>query len=372
MAITVEEIIAALEDWAPKKLAEDWDNVGLQLGSIKKQVKHLGLCLDLTPDTLSQALTQKVDCLVTHHPFFFKPFKQICWDSWPGIAVKKLAENDISLIACHTNLDSAKDGVSDVLARALHLKAEKALLPAKGARLFRLNLYVPKGYEEKIREILLKEGAGRRGKYLACSFAVEGTGSFYPEEGASPYEGTIGKLNLLPETRVEFLVPEFRLARVISRIREIHPYEEVPIDVWPTEAYDHNYGLGRIGELPLECTLYELAQKLSRLLNSPAVFMVGDPKKLVKKVALCGGAGGDLFEKALSLGADVYITAEVKYHQAREAEARGLSLISVGHFESEILIVPQMADFFQKLAKDKHEDLKISVLKEKSPFTPLF
>ncbi|AEH43918.1 protein of unknown function DUF34 [Thermodesulfatator indicus DSM 15286] len=372
MAITVEEIIAALESWAPKKLAEDWDNVGLQLGSLKKQVKHLGVCLDLTPETLAQALTQKIDCLVTHHPFFFKSTKQICWDTWPGKAVKTLAEKDISLIACHTNLDSAKEGVSDVLGEALHLKVERALLPAKATKLFLITTYVPKGYEEKVREILLKEGAGQRGKYSGCSFATEGIGSFYPKEEAKPYRGKVGKLNLVSGTKMEFLVPEFLLARVIAKIKEVHPYEEVPIDVWPTEAYDYRYGLGRIGELPLEYTLYELAQKLSQLLNSQAIFMVGDPKQLVKRVALCGGAGGDFFENALSLGAEVYITAEVKYHQAREAEARGLSLISVGHFESESLIVPKMAEFFQKMANSKGEELQITMLKEKNPFIPLF
>ncbi|WP_022853889.1 Nif3-like dinuclear metal center hexameric protein [Thermodesulfatator atlanticus] len=372
MATTVEEITRAFEEWTPNTLAEDWDNVGLQLGSLKAKVKKLGFALDLTPQTLSQAISYGLDCLVTHHPFLFKSIKNICWDSWPGSAIKTLCEKNISLISLHTNLDAAQEGVSDILAKLLHLKVERAILPSKGAAKYLVSLYVPKGYEEKIRQILLEEKTSFRGKYYACSFAVEGKGSFFPEEDAKPFVGESGKLNVVPETKLEFLVPGYQLPKIISKIKEIHPYEEVPFDVLPLETRDAKVGLGRVGLLPLEITLRELALKVSEVLQSKAVFMVGDPQKLVRKVALCAGAGGELFKRAYDRGAEVYITAEVKYHQAREAETLGLSLISCGHFESEIFIVPQMAEFIKSWAAARDLDLEVFVLKEKSPFLPVF
>ncbi len=372
MTATVADIIDALENWAPSSLAEDWDNVGLQVGSPKKEVKRLGLCLDLTPQTLKQAVTQKVDCLVTHHPLIFKPLKNLSFDSWQAALIRDLIKHDIAFVAAHTNLDSARNGVSEILASLLHLKIERALLPSPGASLFRVSVYLPKGYEEEVRKLILETEAGVRGAYRGCSFTVEGQGSFYPLAEANPALGERGKLNLVSESKIEFVAPALALPRILSLIKEKHPYEEVPIDVIPLRGHDFRFGLGRVGELPISYTLFDLARKVGEVLDTQDVFVVGEPQRLVKRVALCAGAGGDLLKEALRQGAEVYITAEIKYHQAREAEASGLGLISVGHFESERVVIPEMARYFRTWADDRGCSLEISALEEKSPFLRAF
>ncbi len=372
MTATVADIINALEKWAPSSLAEDWDNSGLQVGSPQKKIKHLGLCLDLTPHTLEQAISKGIDCLLTHHPLIFKPLRNLSFDSWQTNLIRKLIKEDIALIAAHTNLDAAQNGVSEVLARLLNLKIERALSPSPGASLFLVSVCLPKGYEEEIRKLLLETGAGVRGAYKGCSFCVEGQGSFYPLAEAKPVFGERGKLNLVSERKIEFITPAFLLPRILTLIKERHPYEEVPIDIIPLKGRDFRFGLGRVGELPLSHTLHDLAKKVGEVLQTRDVFVVGELQRLVKKVAVCGGSGGELLKEALKQGVDVYITGEVKYHQAREAEALGLALISVGHFESEHVIISEMARFFREWAEGEGCPLKISVLEEKSPFKRAF
>ncbi len=372
MTVTVTDIIDALENWAPSSLAESWDNVGLQVGSPQKEVKRLALCLDLTRETLDQALSFKADCIVTHHPLFFKPLKALSFDSWQALLATELIRHEIALVAAHTNLDAAFSGVSEVLARELHLQIEKALLPSAGVDLFRISVYVPKGYEEKIRKILLESEAAVRGAYRACSFVVEGQGSFYPSSQAKPFTGEPERLNLVAETKLEFLAPAFALSKLLATIKEVHPYEEPAIDIIPLKGRDTRLGLGRVGELPLPYTLLDLAKKVGEILKTQEVFLVGEAQKLVKRVALCAGSGGDLLKEALKARAEVFITAEIKYHQAQEAKARGLALISVGHFESERIIVLEMARYFENWAKKRGCDLQISVLEERSPFQRVF
>ena len=368
MEITVSDLIAALTEWAPLKLAEDWDNVGLQVGSLRKRVSRVAVALDLTPSTLSQAIEHEIDCLVTHHPFFFKPLKRIDYDHWSGKLIQGLIKEDIALISLHTNLDSARQGVTEVLAEALNLRLRGAIRPCPGAKWYKLVTYVPKGDEEKIRALVLSSEAGVIGAYRGCTFASEGTGTFFPDAEANPAVGEQGKLNFVAETRFEFVIPSFARESFLKRLRKIHPYEEVPVDLYPLEAFDPRYGLGRLGELPLDYTVQDLALKLKKVLGTEAVFTVGDPTKIVRKVALCAGAGADLFLEAKAKGAEVYITAEIKYHQAREAEALNFPLIVTGHFESEHLIVPKMAEFLENWAKNQGVSLEIKILEEKTPF----
>ncbi len=368
MTIRVADLIAAFEAWAPAALAEEWDNVGLQVGSLQSPVRHVALALDLTPNTLAQAIEVRADCLVTHHPFFFRPLKRLDLDDPQGQMLQKLLREGISLVSLHTNLDSARNGVTELLAQALKMEIKGALRPSPGARLYKLVIYVPKGYEEKVRQIVLESEAGVLGNYRGCTFSGEGIGSFFLEKGSRPQVGEVGRLNLVTETRVEFVVPRLALSSLISRLKEIHPYEEVPIDLYPLEGADKRFGLGRLGELPLDYTVEELAEKVGELLGTEAVFIVGEPQRLVRKVALCGGAGADLIPEARKAGAEVFVTAEVKYHQAREAEALSFPLIVVGHFESERLVVPEMAAYLRAWAKERSCPLEITVLEEESPF----
>ncbi len=272
MAITVRDVLLAIEAWAPYSLAEQWDNVGLQIGSCKKVVLHLGVALDLTLDILDLAISEGIDCIITHHPFLFTLPRSIDLDSPFGKILSGLIIHDIALIAAHTNLDSTDGGVSDVLAEALRVRVEGVLREAR---------------------------------------------------------------DISSEKRARFL------------------------------------GLGRIGTLEQETTVFELAKRVAEVSCSKIVQIIGNETRLVKSVALCSGAGGDLLPEVIKSGAEVYITGEMKYHQLREAEAFGLSVILAGHFETEYLILPKLTNYLMDWVRKEGEDIKITQLRDKAPLKPL-
>ncbi len=368
MAVTVQDVLSAIESWAPRSLAEEWDNVGLQVGSRRRPVTHLGVALDLTLEVLEQALAKGIDCLVTHHPLLFKAPKSLDLETPLGKILSLLIKHDLACIAAHTNLDSAKGGVSDILAKALGIRVTKALSPCPGSKLYKLVVFIPKGYEEKIRQALLETEAGVIGSYYGCTFAVSGVGTYLPGEGAKPWYGEKGRLERVSEWRLEVLVPSMEIPRVISLLKEVHPYEEMAFDLYPLEEHDPRFGLGRLGILPLPMTVLELARKVAKATGSEQVQIIGDERQEVEKVAVCGGAGGDLLPQVFKSGAQVYITGEIKYHQAREAEALGLSVIVAGHFETEYLVVSELAKYLEKWASSQQATIKISQLEDKSPF----
>ncbi|MGB9866680.1 MAG: Nif3-like dinuclear metal center hexameric protein [Bacillota bacterium] len=343
--VTVGAIMEELEAWAPRSLASDWDNVGLQVGSTAAQASKVLVCLDVTQATVEEAIGRHCDLIVSHHPLIFGSLKQLSADSPIGRIIHKLVKHDVSLCCLHTNLDVAPGGVEDTLADLLELQDVRVLAPVGTEKLYKIVVFVPKGYEDKVRDAMAQKGAGWIGNYSHCSFQVEGTGTFKPLEGSNPFIGQQGQLEKVAEFRLETIVPQRILRDVVTAMLEVHPYEEVAYDIYPLQNEGKAYGFGRVGRLPKPLTVSELVQHVNKALGCDQVRVVtSGPGQQVDKVATSCGSGGDKVELCSRAGAKVLVTGDVKYHDALKALAQGLTVIDAGHYFTERPVLGKIVD----------------------------
>lgn len=347
MAVSCQTVISLIEKYAPKNRAEEWDNVGLQIGSPAQAVSCVFLSLDLNEAILSEAMQAGADMLVVHHTPFFKPLKQIRTDLPQGRLLQKMMQQGLALYAAHTNLDATVGGVNDVLAQRLGLQQVELLLDGWQEKLYKLVVFIPTEAVEEVSQAISNAGAGWIGNYSHCTFRTSGTGTFLPLAGTHPYIGAQGKLARVDETRLETIVPEDRLNRVLKAMLKAHPYEEVAYDIYPLANEGEKTGLGRIGILPHPYTLREFIALVKEKLGLSMVRYCGDLSKAVTKVAVCGGSGAAFLGRAAFKGADVYLTADIKYHEAQEAELQGLALVDGGHFATEQPVIVVVADYLR-------------------------
>lgn len=363
-----QRIVQIVEKLAPKDLALDWDNPGLNIGDFSQKIEKILLTLTVTQEVAEYAAARGHDMIISHHPVFFKPLKSLRWDLPEGKIAYTAAKNDIAIYSAHTNLDIAVGGVNDVLAQKLSLKDVKPLKITKTEKLVKLVVFVPEGYDDIVRNAIGNVGAGFIGNYSCCTFNSTGIGTFKPEEGTKPFIGKKGNLEKVKEVRIETIVPEKILKKVVNVMIKAHPYEEVAYDIYPLKNEGEAMGIGRIGYLQEEMTLLKLSEFVKKRLSANHVRVVGNLVTSINKVALCGGAGADLVSAAAFKGADVLVTGDFKYHEALEAKDLGLCIIDAGHFPTEYVVLSKLADFIkQELALTK-ETIKIEIYEDKDPF----
>lgn len=354
MSVKCQVIIEAMERLAPKNLAENWDNVGLLIGSPVQKVTKILVTLDVTQAVVEQAVQDGVDLIITHHPVIFKPMTRIRTDLPQGQILSGLLKANIAVYAAHTNLDSAAGGVNDILAAKLHLQSTEPLAVSYNEKMYKLVVFVPKTHMEDVRQAILEAGAGHIGNYSHCTFTSDGIGSFLPLEGTEPFVGECGTVHYAHEIRLETIVPEKNSRRVIKAMLKAHPYEEVAYDMIQLVNPGQALGLGRVGKLPAPMPLIDFIGQVKVALGSEYVRAAGPQDKMVKKVAVCGGSGAGFIHKAAFAGADVLITGDVKYHEAQEAAAAGIAVIDAGHFATEQPVVPFVAEYLTTCStKDK-------------------
>lgn len=343
MAATVGNVIDIMEKISPPGLAEDWDNIGLQLGVPQAQVKRVLVTLDVDEGVVEEAREKGVQLIISHHPLIFRPIKNLRSDLPLGKVIAKLIKSNIAVYAAHTNLDSAKGGVNDILAGLLQLDHLEILAPSSEEKFFKLVVFVPKDHLEQVRDAVCRAGAGWIGNYSHCTFASPGNGTFLPLEGTNPFIGSQGELEIVSEYRLETIVPGFLLKKAVTAVLESHPYEEVAYDVFPLEITGKKLGLGRIGNLNSPITLQQLVGKVKHVLGVDVIKAVGDMERSITRIAVCGGAGASLIERASSQGAQCLVTGDLKYHEARDAQALGIAVIDAGHYATENFIVGYVA-----------------------------
>ena len=362
--LRIQDVIGFLEDWAPPHLAEDWDEVGLQIGDPDRSLNSVLLSLDPSLEALHKAKSLEVQLLVTHHPLFFKPLKRLLYQDPLTQFVKLALEHDVAVFSAHTNLDATSGGVNDALARVLEIEVQDVLLEEPVERMAKLVIFTPEEFLNPVRQAVFSAGGGRMGHYSGCSFNLPGTGTYTPMEGALPFEGKVGVMNEALEVRVEVLVPRERIREIVAKVREVHPYEEMAYDVVPLLNPTHSGGVGRLGKLPEPMTLDQLAPMVSDRLGLERIKVVGDRLKPIQIVALCGGSGASLYPHALGKGADLFITGEFTYHQALEASARGLALLDVGHFASERPVLNELSVVLERRFKPLQPEFNAVVFQE--------
>lgn len=336
-----KDIYAALEKTAPLYLAEKWDNSGLQIGSRNRDVQKVLLTLDVTEAVIQEAIQKNVQLIISHHPFIFNGIKSICVDSGKGELVSQLIKHDISVYSAHTNLDSAKLGLNNFIANQFRIKEAQPLVASSSDQLYKLVIFTPQGYSQKILEVLGKNGAGVLGKYSCSSFRTTGKSTFKPLKGANPYIGQLNKVETVVEDRIETIVSRNLIRTVLPIIKTVHPYEEMAYDLYPLDPSisKNENGLGKIGVLEKSVPSNEFISEIKNILGLPFVRTAGPIPKKIKKVALCTGAGAEFISIAKLKGADAYITGDLKYHEAQNAKENGLFVIDAGHFGTEKKVV---------------------------------
>lgn len=350
-----QTVIQLMEQLAPKYLAEPEDKIGLQVGTLAKDIRKILVSLDVTVDVVEEAIREQADLIIAHHAVIFRPLKNLQTDTPAGKLYEKLIKNDIAVYIAHTNLDSASGGINDLMAEALGLEDVGLLDEGYTERLKKLVVFVPETHAENVRQAIFQAGAGSIGAYSHCSFNAEGTGTFLPGEGTEPFIGQAGMLERVPEIRVETVVPESAVRQVVQAMLKAHPYEEAAYDLYPLEREGRKLGLGRVGRLPEAITLDEFAERVKQALDVPFVRVVGQGDRSVRKIAVLGGQGGKYVRNALFAGADVYVTGDMDYHTAHDALAAGLSLIDPGH-NSEKIMKQSVADYMNEQLKRKKYD----------------
>ncbi len=363
----LKSIIKNIENKYPLSLAYDWDNVGLIVGNNNMEVRKVLLTLEANEKIIDEAIENKVDLIITHHPFIFRKMNKITTDDFKGNLIYKLIKNDIAIYSMHTNFDIAFDGLNDYFMEKIGIEDCNILDTTKSEVLYKIAVYVPNTHVQKVKDALANAGAGYIGNYSNCSFSTEGVGNFKPLEGTNPFIGTKGQIESVDETKIETIVSQRLLGGAISSMINAHPYEEVAYDIYKLENKGDSVGLGRIGKLTKNTTLKDLSELIKQRLNMKHIRVVGNLDENIKKVAVVTGAGADMVKKAQRKGADVLITGDVKYHDAQDAIDMGISIIDCGHFETE--------DIFKDAMKKYLDEMKeIEVIKSNiniNPFTIL-
>jgi len=329
----VKDIASAMEEIAPLVYAEDFDNVGLLVGDYQDDVTGILVTLDTTEEVVNEAIEKNCNLIVSFHPIIFSSLKKLNGKNYVEKAVMKAIKHGINIYATHTALDNSKVGVNFKISEQLKLTQTKILIP-KPNTLKQLVTYVPKEQAEILRNALYEAGAGKIGNYDSCSFSVVGNGHFRPIEGANPFIGDEGKLATVEEERIEVIVPQQFESSIMNALFSHHPYEEVAYSVIPLINSNKTVGIGMIGELATEMDEMEFFNYLKAQMNTPVIRHSKLLNKKIKKVAVLGGSGAFGIKNALAAGADIYITADLKYHDFFTAENK-LVLADIGHFESE-------------------------------------
>jgi dinuclear metal center YbgI/SA1388 family protein len=365
--MTVKEIIKYLEQWAPKEVAWGKDNVGLQVGNPEIKIKNILISLDLKEEVIDIAIKEKCNLIITHHPLLFYPLKNLDFSkNKNALMIKSLIKNNISLFSAHTNLDFTKDGVSYQLAKILSLKNIRFLKNLSDNQ-FKLAVFVPILFIEKVAEAIHQAGGGIIGEYSHCSFRTSGVGTFKGSEVSNPAIGNKGQVESVEEVKLEVIIDKWKLSQVLNAMKNSHPYEEIAYDIYSLENENVNYGIGAIGELVESLEINQFLEFVSSKLRSPALRFTNGKKKKIKSVAVCGGSCGELVDDAIKQNADAFVTADLKYHTFQDAEGKIL-LIDAGHFETEAPILDEIKKRLEALLNGNK---KIKVLKFKGSTNPI-
>lgn len=332
-----------LKQFAPLFLAAPWDNVGLLWGDDAAPLRGIMTCLTLTPDVAQEAVGGGANLIVTHHPILFQAAKRLTSASAEGRMLLALAGAGVAVYSPHTAFDNCAGGINDIIAGRLGLVDSTPLQDSAGPAQCKIVVFVPEQDLAKVADALFAAGAGNIGQYSQCSFRLAGTGTFLGSDTTNPSVGAKGRREEVGEWRLEALCPQAALAGAIAALRRAHSYEEPAYDVYPLHAEPSRCRVGRLGSLPKPVSLKALSQTTKKSLGASCVQVVGEPNRLIQRVAIVCGAGGDFVEAAIAKQADVLLTGEARFHQVLAARNQGLAMLLPGHYATERCGIEELA-----------------------------
>ncbi|RYX85702.1 Nif3-like dinuclear metal center hexameric protein [bacterium] len=344
--ISLSKLYGALDERFPFARAESWDKVGLLVGDKSASVSRALVCYEVTEAALDLAQERGCDVVVAYHPLIFRPLEKLDFSDRTARLCARLIRAEQNLICVHTALDGATPphALGDALARQLGIEGARVHKASGTQKLVQLVYFVPESHLEKTREAAWQQGAGAIGHYDEASFALQGSGTFRPLEGATPAEGNVGTRAETNEWRVELLVPAESAGRVLEAIKAAHPYEEVAYYMTALQNSDDNqqYGPLRLASVP-DATLFEWVERAKTQLKIPSVRVaMAEEGTSYTKVACSPGSGAS-FISSLPHGT-IFISGDFKHHDALAAQARGVALIDVTHAATETMTVDMMAE----------------------------
>lgn len=342
----VQDITSFLEKIAPPSLQENYDNAGLITGNTNWECTGVITALDATEAVVLEAIEKKCNLIVAHHPIIFSGLKKINGKNYVEQTIITAIKNDIAIYAIHTNLDNVLQGVNGKIADAIGLINRQVLQP-KNNLLKKLFTFVPLEHAEKVRNAIFAAGGGQISNYSECSFNAEGTGTYKAGKGTNPFTGKIGERHTEPEIKMEIIFPAWLEKGIYNAMVAAHPYEEVAYDIVQLENTSLQVGSGLVGELPEPVSEAAFLSDIKRIFNLSVIKHTTLTGQMVKKVALCGGAGSFLIGAASAAGADFYISSDIKYHEFFDANGK-LVVADIGHYESEQFTIGLLSEFLQQ------------------------
>lgn len=331
--MTVSEITKHLETIAPLDYAESFDNVGLLVGDPMQKVTKILVTLDTLESIVDEAIEKGCNLIISFHPIIFKGLQKINGSNYVERVVIKAIQHNIAIYAIHTALDNHWQGVNHMICKKLNLKNQKILIPKKET-VKKLSVYVPNEAITQLKEALFSVGAGSMGNYSNCSFTNEGLGSFKGNNLSNPVIGEKNKLEIVKETQLQLTFASHLSNKILEKLRKAHPYEEIAYEISTLENYNQKIGMGMIGELSNPLSETDALTLVKKTFNAKGIRHSSFLKKPIKKIAVLGGSGAFAIKNAMRAGADLYLTADIKYHEFYMAEEK-LLIADIGHYESE-------------------------------------
>lgn len=359
------DVLDALDELFPWELAGRREPGGLLLGSADSKVTGVTCAVDLTADAVEAAAAMRHDLLVVHHPnLLTRTGNPHDPDTPAGRVASRATREGISIVACYKNADVAPGGACDLMARAAGLRQAVPLRPTRSSFVAKVVVFVPPEAVDAVAKAMSDAGAGVIGDYTECSFRSAGTGTFVPPAGSGPYSGKPGEFNRVEEICLEMVCPSFRLERVKSAMKAVHPYQEVAFEVYRT-GNAVPWGMGRVGDLEAERTLADIAGDLQSWSASEDVALVGEPGRKVRRLAVVPGPADRMISRAVAAGAQVLAAGEAGWHATIEARESGIGLITTGHLESERALVGAFVGALQGARDRKGWNMEIEGLRDR-------
>lgn len=347
---TVRDILLCVDKYlftAPPSLS----GPRIHIGSLDRRVNHILL----TPEVVSPP-SGGPDLVLCLQPILPETLSTLD-ESQPEVALAcALIRQGVAVALLGSRFEAAKGGASDCLASAIGLQnpaplLQQEVLPnTQHEALYKLVVFTPPEAVQNVINALASAGAGVIGNYSHCTFRSPGTGTFLPLEGAAPYIGEVGRLEQAKEFRLEVLVPAHALEDAVSAMLAAHPYEEVAYDIYLLANRGQPLGSGRIGSLPGEETLGNLASRL----NAKALH--GREDQTVRRIAVVAGEAEREHIALAAREADCAVVGDVSRPAAYCAAAANLPVVELGYRESVLPGLEAVARVLRRMP-----DLEVSV-----------